>query len=131
MFLEKSKYKKSRQRESILKLLKNAEDHPSADWIYFKLKKDFPNLSLGTVYRNLQILIDQGKISKIDFGSTFDRYDANMGPHYHFICTSCNTIVDLEIPVNNELNALVTETTPYSVEKHRIEFYGLCDKCRK
>ncbi len=65
-------YKKSRQREKILELLKSTGSHPTADWIYEKLKAEFPNLSMSTVYRNLNILIEQELIKKIDFGSAYD-----------------------------------------------------------
>ena len=88
-------------------------------------------MSMGTVYRNLNILMDQGLIKKIDFGSTFDRFDANIGPHYHFICERCGSIIDLELPVEQSLNERVNRTTPYSVHRHRIEFFGVCDRCRE
>lgn len=125
------RYKRSRQRERILELLRSTETHPSADWIYDRLKKEFPNLSMGTVYRNLSILMDQGLVKKIDFGSTFDRFDANTGPHYHFICERCGAISDLEMEIDATLDERVSRTTPYTVRRHRIEFYGLCDRCRR
>jgi Fur family peroxide stress response transcriptional regulator len=86
---------------------------------------------MGTVYRNLNILIEQGFIRKIDFGSTFDRFDANTGPHYHFICERCGSISDLSLEIDKELNARVNEATPFQAKRHRIEFYGFCDKCRR
>lgn len=86
-------------------------------------------MSLGTVYRNLNILIDQGLIRKIDFGSTYDRFDANIDPHYHFICEHCGTIIDLDLPIDDSLNNRVTDATPFSADRHRIEFYGTCDRC--
>ena len=79
-------YRRSKQRERIIKLLKNTEIHPTAGWIYNKLSQEFTDLSMGTVYRNLNILIEQGLVVKIDFGRTFDRFEANTTPHYHFIC---------------------------------------------
>lgn len=97
--------------------------------MYEKLKGEFPSLSLGTVYRNLNILIEQGLVKKIDFGSTFDRFDAHLEPHYHFICERCGAVLDLEIPVDQALNEHVAASTAYAVHRHRIEFYGLCDEC--
>ena len=85
---------------------------------------------MGTVYRNLSVLIDQGLIRKIDFGSTFDRFDANIGPHYHFVCEQCGAIVDLELPIDDSLNDRVNSATPHTAQRHRIEFYGLCDLCK-
>jgi Fur family transcriptional regulator, peroxide stress response regulator len=82
----------------------------AATWHYDRMKQEFKNLSMGTVYRNLSILMDQGLINKIDFGSTFDRFDANVQPHYHFVCEQCGRIFDLELPVAGELNEQVTET---------------------
>jgi Fe2+ or Zn2+ uptake regulation protein len=110
--------------------LRSTGRHPTADWVYERLKGEFPNLSLGTVYRNLNILMEQGLIRKIDFGSTFDRFDANTGPHYHFVCERCGSIIDLELPVDEALNNRVNRVTPYTARRHRIEFFGICDRCR-
>ncbi len=112
-------------------MLQNTGTHPSADWIYEKIKIEFKNLSMGTVYRNLSILVKQGLINKIDFGSTFDRYDANTSRHYHHICEKCGLISDLEIPFDENLNGMVTGGGTYTAHHHRIEFYGLCDKCKR
>ena len=65
----------------------------------------------------------------IDFGSTFDRFDANIDPHYHFVCEECGAIVDLDLPVDNELNERVSKITNLKARRHNIQFYGLCDKC--
>ena len=125
----KTKYKQSKQRERIYAILNKTGEHPNAIWIYDQLKSEFPDLSMGTVYRNLNILIEQGLIHKIDFGSTFDRYDANTEPHYHFICERCGSITDLPMPIDNELNEKLERKTGFKARKHRIEFYGLCDEC--
>jgi Fur family peroxide stress response transcriptional regulator len=122
-------YRRSRQRDRILALLRSTGSHPTANWIYAKLRKEFPDLSMGTVYRNIGILIQQGFINRIDFGSTFDRFDANTAPHYHFICEKCGAIADLETPVDDSLNARVKPSTGFKVNRHEIEFYGLCEKC--
>ena len=94
------------------------------------MKDDFPNLSMGTVYRNLHILIEQGLVKRIDFGSTFDRFDANIDPHYHFVCERCGSIIDLELPVDDGLNERVNRATPLTAQRHRIEFFGVCDRCQ-
>ena len=124
-------FKHSKQRDRILEILKGTGIHPTASWVYDKLKKEFPDLSLGTVYRNLNVLIEQGFVRKIDFGSTFDRYDANISPHYHFICEKCGSISDLEIPMFKELHNKVKSATQFKPHRHRIEFYGLCSSCDK
>jgi len=125
------KFRRSRQRESILELLKSTKTHPTASWIYDKLKIEFPRLSLGTVYRNLNILTQQGLINKIDCGSTFDRYEARNHPHYHFICEQCGSIFDLNTPVMKNLNNRVSELENITIKRHMIEFFGLCEKCKK
>jgi Fur family peroxide stress response transcriptional regulator len=122
-------YKRSRQRERIYGLLKSTGIHPTASWIYDRLKSEFPGLSMGTVYRNLNILVEQGLIRKIDFGSTFDRYDANTDPHYHFMCERCGSIIDIPTPIDDSLNEMVERTTGLKARRHRIEFYGLCGRC--
>ncbi len=125
------KFRRSRQRESILELLRSTKTHPTASWIYDKLKIEFPRLSLGTVYRNLNILTQQGLINKIDCGSTFDRYEARNHPHYHFICEQCGSIFDLNTPVMKNLNNRVSELENITIKRHMIEFFGLCEKCKK
>jgi Fur family peroxide stress response transcriptional regulator len=127
--VRKKKYKRSRQRERILEIVRTTNIHPTASWIYERLKEEIPGLSMGTVYRNLNILIDQGFVRKIDFGSTFDRFEANIEPHYHFICEKCGEIFDLDLPIDASLNEMVNKKTQFSAKRHRIEFYGLCDRC--
>ena len=129
--MKKYKYKYSKQRERILNLLQSTGIHPTASWIYDQLKNEFPDLSMGTVYRNLNILIEQGLVKKIDFGSTFDRFDANTTAHYHFICEICGSIYDLKTPIIYTLNEKVKEETNFEIHSHRIEFYGICENCKK
>jgi len=125
------KFRRSRQRESILELLKSTKTHPTASWIYDKLKIEFPRLSLGTVYRNLNILTEQGLIKKIDCGSTFDRFEANNHPHYHFICEQCNSVFDLETTVMKNLEEKLPGLENFTVQRHMIEFFGICEHCKK
>jgi len=67
----------------------------------------------------------------LDFGSTFDRFDANITPHYHLICENCGSVTDLDMPIENGLNDKVKEVTDFNIYYHKIQFYGLCSKCRK
>ncbi len=123
------KYGRSRQRDRILQLLRGADNHPAAPWLYNRLRKDFPDLSMGTLYRNLKILVGQGIIGKIDFGGAFDRYDPIVSPHYHFICDRCGTITDLAVPVDEGLNERVRNFSGHRALRHRIEFFGICESC--
>jgi Fur family peroxide stress response transcriptional regulator len=126
----KQKYRRSKQREKILVLLKGTDIHPTASWIYDNLKPEFPRLSLGTVYRNLHILTLQGLIRKIDCGSTFDRYEAKNHPHYHFICDQCNAVYDLDMPVIRNPQEQLSGLENFTIHRHMIEFFGLCPRCK-
>ena len=121
--------RQSRQRNRILELLRSTENHPTADWVYDQLKSEFPKLSLGTVYRNLSVLIDQGLVKKIHFGSTYDRFEARTDPHYHLICESCGKILDFEMPFYDELNDMAKKFTCFNIHHHKLDFYGLCKDC--
>ncbi|MBD3344904.1 MAG: transcriptional repressor [Chitinivibrionales bacterium] len=124
-------YRKSRQRERILQVLKQTEAHPTADWIYHQLKDEIPDLSLGTVYRNLKVLMEQGHVRKVPFGSTFDRFDAKLDPHYHLVCEHCGKVLDFEMPVYDEINRRAQESSAFKVTRHRIDFFGICENCQK
>ncbi len=124
-------YKNSKQRDRILELLLETKMHPAADWIYNELRNEFPNLSMGTVYRNLSILSQQKLIKKIGFGSTFDRYDANIHEHYHFICETCNIIDDIDIPVDLSIQQELKKYCDHTIHSQRVELYGICNNCQE
>lgn len=129
--LSAKQYRNSRQRERILEVLRSTECHPTATWLYDKLKPEFPKLSLGTVYRNLAILIDQGLAQKIDAGSTFDRFEAKTKPHYHLICRKCGKIVDFEAYLFPEIDEQIQRSTDFDIAGHRIDFFGTCPECKE
>jgi len=128
---EHIKFRQSKQRNRILELLRSTASHPTADWLYEQLKKEFPRLSLGTVYRNLSTLTDQGLVKKIHFGSTFDRFEANIQPHYHLICESCGNILDFEMPIYDDLNQQAKQLTNFDIRHHKLEFFGMCEDCNR
>ena len=84
--------KYSRQRESIKNFLSTRKDHPTADAVYMNIRKEYPNISLGTVYRNLSLLASVGEIQKISCGDGVDHFDPNADPHYHFVCRDCGAV---------------------------------------
>ncbi|MFH1622498.1 MAG: transcriptional repressor [Candidatus Omnitrophota bacterium] len=127
---DKSQYRNTRQRQKILELLINSKTHPTADWIYHKLKKKFKNLSLGTVYRNLRILKEKGQIWELNFGAGFSRFDATGHSHYHFVCSLCQNIYDIKIPPMRSLDDRVMQLTGFRILSHRLIFFGLCDVCK-
>ncbi|MBD3385243.1 transcriptional repressor [candidate division KSB1 bacterium] len=127
---EQKTFRQSKQRNRLLELLRSTSTHPTADWLYRQLKNEFPNLSLGTVYRNLATLIEGGQVKKIHFGSTFDRFEAKTQPHYHLICESCGKIFDFEMPATyDNLNEQAKQLTAFTIRHHKLEFFGLCRQC--
>ncbi|NLU11216.1 MAG: transcriptional repressor [Tepidanaerobacter acetatoxydans] len=124
--------RKTKQRDLILKTLKNTDTHPTADWIYEQVKKEMPNISLGTVYRNLGMLKDLGEIIELNCGNKYSRFDGNPENHYHFVCTECEKVIDIKgCPVDEELDLCVARENDVEVFYHRTEFYGLCPDCKK
>ena len=128
---KESTYRATKQRQKILELLTNTKEHPTAEQVYSKLKGKFPRLSLGTVYRNLRILKEQGQIWELDFGTGLSHFDAIVHSHYHFICKNCHKIYDIRIPAIKELDDRVRTVTGFRIYSHRLEFFGLCDTCNK
>lgn len=120
---------KSKQRNAIMAYLMPRNDHPTAEQIYNALKKDFPNISLGTVYRNLSLLAELGMIQKISCGDISEHFDGNPNPHNHFVCTDCKCVQDLEMENLDFVNILAGSHFPGSIEGHNIYFYGKCEKC--
>lgn len=123
--------KYSKQRDALLTLLKSTRSHPSADWLYTELKKEFPNISLGTVYRNLALLADNGSILKIATSSQKEHFDGFTNPHYHFVCNACDSIYDVELDNTRFLDKSVEQELSAEVDSHSLVFYGVCSKCKK
>ncbi|OYP01655.1 Fur family peroxide stress response transcriptional regulator [Lachnotalea glycerini] len=121
--------KYSRQREAIKEFLLSRTDHPTADTVYTNIRQEFPNISLGTVYRNLSLLADIGEILKISTSEGGDRFDGNTMPHYHFICTKCNSVIDLDLKNMEHINELASVNFNGKIEGHIAHFYGQCEKC--
>ena len=123
--------KHSRQREAIKEYLRNSHDHPSADMVYMNIRQEFPNISLGTVYRNLSLLSELGEINKISTGSGPDRFDGDLHPHYHFVCSTCGNVKDFNIPDHNIMPDISTEDFDGMIDGHVTYFYGTCGDCLK
>jgi len=121
--------KHSRQRESIKSCLAGRHDHPTADALYACVRKEFPNISLGTVYRNLNLLVELGEIQKLSCGDGKDRFDAITTPHYHFFCKKCGAVTDLPIQPLSEVEKKAEEMTGAKVDSHTVFLYGTCRCC--
>lgn len=126
---EKGFLRKTRQRETILEVLRGTTSHPTADWVYQEVRKQLPNISLGTVYRNLKGLAAAGRVLELSYGSTFSRFDGNPCDHYHFGCTRCMRLFDVDVPVDSKLDEEAARVTGFDVTSHRLEFHGVCKDC--
>ena len=121
--------KYSRQRESIKSFLMTRTDHPTAETVYENLRKEYPKISLGTVYRNLSLLTEIGEIQTISTGVGPDRFDGNVEPHYHFICKRCGKVIDLKMQGIEHINLLAQHEFSGNIEGHTVFFYGSCEEC--
>ena len=94
-----------------------------------QLKKEFPNISLGTVYRNLNFLVEHGEAIQIDCGDGFVHFDGNPIPHNHFFCRSCKSLLDIKMDSIEHIDIIANANFPGKIEGHTVIFHGLCEKC--
>lgn len=123
--------KHSKQREMIRSFLSTRKDHPTADVIYAQIRQEYPNISLGTVYRNLTLLADIGEIQKIRVGDGVDHFDADTSEHYHFVCKKCGAVIDMDMESINHILEIAGMNFPGEVEGHVTYFYGTCGGCKE
>ncbi len=116
----------SRQREAIIKLLSSTTSHPDAEWLYLKLREEYPNISLGTVYRNLRQLSEGGEILEIH-SKGISHFDATTDEHYHMYCNKCGGIFDID---KEQVKLIVKESDEYTIEDFSLLLKGICGKCR-
>ena len=121
----------TKQRKVILEEIRKSESHLTADEIYKVVKEKVPNISLGTVYRNLEILSEKGLIRKIELAHTKRRYDGNMKNHYHIICTECGRVDDLITREVGNIEELLGVESNYKITGYRLKFFGICPDCRE
>jgi Fur family peroxide stress response transcriptional regulator len=121
--------KYSRKREAVLEKIRGTKSHPTADWVYAEVKKELPDISLGTVYRNLSVFKEEGLIISVGVVDGQERFDANTSEHTHFICLSCGEVLDIEADVDQELNERVARDNGLDILLRQLTFYGKCKKC--
>ncbi len=121
--------KYSRQRQLIHSFLMTRKDHPTADIVYQNVRQEYPNISLGTVYRNLTLLADRGEILRLQVGDGVDHFDADTARHCHFVCSDCGGVTDLQLDCMDEMLADARRNFDGRVERQTTCFYGLCGKC--
>lgn len=126
---EQTTLKRSRQRDAIVTFLKTRKDHPTADTVYQEIRTVIPNISLGTVYRNLSLLSDRGEILRLACDGKVDRFDADVSPHYHFICKSCGCVQDIDVPYSSEIDETANRIFDGSILSHSLLFEGYCKEC--
>jgi Fe2+ or Zn2+ uptake regulation protein len=119
------------QRRVILEEIEKSKSHPGADEIYEMVRRRIPNISLGTVYRNLEILSESGLVQKIDLGDGHRRFDHNLENHYHVRCTCCGRINDLYMNQPCDFEDMICRQTGYEIAGHRLDFFGLCPICKR
>ena len=119
------------QRKVILEELMKTDSHLTAAEVYELVRARLPRISLGTVYRNLEILSQLGMIQKLEVGGTQKRFDGKTNIHYHVRCLSCGRVDDAPIEPQTALEDSIGDLTDYEITGHRLEFIGLCLECRK
>lgn len=122
--------KYSRQREAIKEYLASTKEHPTAETVYENVRKEFPNVSLGTVYRNLNLLVQINEAIKITTKDESDRFDATTENHYHFSCTKCGSVQDLPMGPFLEVEKEASKYINANILNHELIFYGVCGNCR-
>jgi len=128
--LNQANLRMTRQRMVILEELRKVNTHPSADEIYEMVRKRLPRISLGTIYRNLEILSETGEIRRLETGSHLKRFDGRADDHYHIRCLRCDRLVDIFVHLGAELDDRIKGSTDFSVLGHKLEFVGICRNCQ-
>lgn len=119
----------TRQRAAVLAALHQMDAHPTADQIFREVRKKLPHISLGTVYRTLDLLEQEGMIRVLDFGPRRRRYDIATDHHAHVVCVACGRIVDAPAPAPTAQVQSISVATGFRITGHRTEWYGYCPDC--
>ncbi len=122
----------SRKRTAILSALRETECHPTAEWVYHRLRPKYPNLSLGTVYRNLKMFCENGRAMSVGVINGQEHFDGRVDPHAHFVCVKCGAVLDVpgEFFSQEELRAL-SESTGQDIWSAGVLFRGECGLCKE
>ena len=118
------------QRQIIFNAVLELENHPSAEDVYNHIKPNYPSISLGTVYRNLNLLSENGKLLKVAIANSADRFDHNIDSHYHIQCSKCKKLYDIDIPYFEQIDNEVSNRTEFNITNHHIIFDGICQQCQ-
>ncbi len=127
----KQEFRMTQQRRIILQETKRANTHLTADQVYEMARRRLPRISLGTVYRNLEILSESGMVQKLDLGGAQRRFDGNTKKHYHVHCTRCGRVDDVPIETVVKIQTTFQGASNYKITGHKLELLGLCPQCKK
>lgn len=121
--------RQTKQRTAVVEVLRATKTHPDAAWIHDKVRERVPNVSLGTVYRILEALVQEGSVMTIEHAGQATRYDYNAGEHHHAVCRECAAVFD--VPLQVQLTDDATEGLPagFVVIQTHVEFVGICASC--
>lgn len=128
--LARRPHRNTRQRQVILEELQNLTSHPTAAALYETVRRRLPKISLGTVYRNLELLARMGVIQKLDFAGGEARFDGNVARHDHLRCVRCGRVDDVSAPPLDLSEGPTNDWSGYRILGHRLEFFGICPECR-
>lgn len=131
VLLKQRQLRMTRQRRLILEELRRVNDHPSADQIYERVRRHLPRISLGTVYRNLEVLSELGEIQTLELGCSLKRFDGTPHDHYHIRCLHCDRLEDAPVAVVDGMETDLAEKTGFQVFGHKLEFIGICPDCSR
>jgi Fe2+/Zn2+ uptake regulation proteins len=121
----------SRQREAIKNYLLSTTSHPTAEMVYNNIRKELPNISLGTVYRNLNFLADNNEVLRLNCGDGYVHFDGCTYPHNHFFCRQCRSLSDIEMDSIEHIDKIANAGFNGVIEGHTVIFYGMCHNCLK
>lgn len=127
----RKKYRMTRQRQVVLEVLRKTTSHPTADEVYIMAREKLPNISLGTVYRNLETLTEQGLIKRIELADDRMRFDGNTEIHYHICCIRCGRVEDVPAEPFGAIEDIAKSISDYRITGHHIEFAGICPECQQ
>jgi Fe2+ or Zn2+ uptake regulation protein len=122
--------RQTRQRQAILEELRARRCHPTASELFQAVRGRLPSISLGTVYRNLEVLAETGQVVRMRDGGAETRFDGNPLPHAHIYCTSCEQLVDLDVVVPELAQLTGAEVVGFLITSHHVTLHGICDTCR-
>ena len=126
--LKQKGHRFTRQRQIILEEVQKRESHPNATEIYEAVRQRIPNISLGTVYRGLRLLVGLGLIRRLEQADS-SRFDFNLSEHYHLVCTNCKQIFDIDSSILEKLNTHGLEADGFEINGLKLQLHGLCPSC--